>query len=153
MFTSPGIPLASQELPTVLACTSNAKAGRDYGFIEAQWSGVPLAQSPIDFGISTKANQVETYSLKDKVFSSLHTASPVVRSITPASGTAAEDAVEFSARVVARTQDAVFLVWTNDFNNKVWTAAIDLTHRKATVAQVFQGATSLGGEIETLDCR
>ena len=39
---------------------------------------------------------------------------------------------EFAARVVARTQDAVFLVWTNDFNNKVWTAAIDLTHRSPT---------------------
>ncbi|MBI2206122.1 MAG: hypothetical protein HYU41_19980 [Candidatus Rokubacteria bacterium] len=37
--------------------------------------------------------------------------------------------------------------------NKAWLAAVDLPHRKATVTHVFQGATSLGGEVETLDCR
>jgi hypothetical protein len=31
---------AQNELPTVLTCTSNAKASRDYGFIlEKQWMG------------------------------------------------------------------------------------------------------------------
>ena len=28
-----------QELPTVLTCTSNAKASRDYGFFENRWAG------------------------------------------------------------------------------------------------------------------
>ena len=40
-----------------------------------------------------------------------------------------------------------------DFFNKVWLAAVDLTHRKAIVTQVVQGVTSVGGELETLDCR
>jgi hypothetical protein len=55
---------------------------------------------------------------------------------------------------VSRTSDAIFLLWTNaPYQNKVWLAAIDLAHRKATVTHAFQGATSLGGELETLDCR
>jgi hypothetical protein len=37
--------------------------------------------------------------------------------------------------------------------NKVWLAVVDLTQRKVAVTQVFQGATSVGGEVETLDCR
>jgi hypothetical protein len=92
------------------------------------------------------------YSLRDKVFSSLNTSKPTVRSITRfADGS--DRAEEFVSRVVSRTNDVVFLVWTNDFNNKVWLAAVDLTRRKAVLAQVFEGITSLGGEVETLDCR
>ncbi len=55
-------------------------------------------------------------------------------------------------RVVARTPYEVYLVWTNEFN-KVWLAAVDLEHRKVVVTHVFRGATSVGGDFETLDCR
>lgn len=76
----------------------------------------------------------------------------MVRSITRyADGV--DQGEEFVSRVVSRTKDAIFLLWTNDFNNKVWLAVIELQRRKATVAQVFQGVTSVGGDFETLDCR
>ena len=43
---------------------------------------------------------------------------------------------------------------TNDpGSNKLWSAAIDFTQRRATVAQVYQGVTSTGAEVETLDFR
>ncbi|HSF29842.1 MAG TPA: hypothetical protein VLK82_05125 [Candidatus Tectomicrobia bacterium] len=93
------------------------------------------------------------FSLRDKVFSGLHTEKPIVRSITPAQEGVEEQAVEFIGRVVGRTEDAVFLAWTNDYHNKVWLAVVDLVHRKATVSQVFHGMTSVGGDLETLDCR
>ncbi|MBI4178425.1 hypothetical protein HY522_03245 [bacterium] len=91
------------------------------------------------------------YSLRDKVFSGLNTSTPLVRSITRfPDGT--DRGEEFASRVVMRTSDGVFLLWTNDIN-KTWLAAVDLARRKATVAQVFQGVTSVGGELETLDCQ
>ena len=91
------------------------------------------------------------FSLRDKVFSGLDTDRPIVRSITRYTD-GVEEGQEFPGTVLMRTEDAVFLMWTNRIN-KIWLATVDLTHRRATLTQVFQGATSVGGEIETLDCR
>jgi len=45
-------------------------------------------------------------------------------------------------------------MWDNHGNgNKVWLAAVDLTHKKVTLSQVFQGITSIGVEAETFDCK
>jgi hypothetical protein len=146
-----------QELPTVLTCTSNAKASRDYGFSEKRWSGqvghlVEPSRLFATSGTSSKTSWGQ-FELRDKVFSGLDTQAPTVRSITRYE-TGPEEAAEFVSRVVSRTPDAVFLVWTNAPNlNKVWVAAVDLAHRKVTVTHAFQGATSFGGELETLDCR
>jgi len=145
----------SQELPTTLMCTSNAKASRDYGFVEKRWTGQKghLVEADESFQIATRDTKVANifFELRDKVFAALNTEKPVVRSITRfKDGT--EEAVEFLASVVSRTSDLVFLVWKNDFN-KVWVAAVDLTHRRAVLTHVFQGVTSVGGELETLDCR
>jgi len=134
---------------------SNAKASRDFAFAEKRWEGEEghamfgLSQM---FKIQTRDSKVANafYSLRDKVFSGLDTNRPIVRSITRyADGV--DKGEEFLGNVVRRTHDAIFLLWTNDIN-KLWLAAVDLTHRTATVTQVFQGITSVGGELETLDC-
>lgn len=139
----------AQDKLTSLACTSNAKASRDYGFGEKQWSGaIPPDPSKV-FGISTLGRgQPNAAVLRDKVFSSLNTSTPVIRSITPPG-----EAAEFKGTVVSRWADSVFIMWQNDYGNKIWLAVVDLTHKKATVSQVFQGITSVGIEAETLDCK
>jgi hypothetical protein len=142
----------ADELPTALSCSSNAKAWRDYGYSEKKWGG-PLPPNPDrSFGIATKAKLVDGYALRDKVISALNTAKPRIRSITPSSDGIDEQATEFEGTIVGRTDDAVFVMWTNNVN-KGWLAGIDRQKQKATVSQVFQGQTSIGGEIETLDCR
>jgi len=154
LFSSLGV--EGQELPTTLTCRSNAKASRDYAFAEKRWEGqkgqgMPGSHRP--FNVETKDSKVADtfYSLRDKVFSGLNTSTPLVRSITRFSD-GADKGEEFASRVVTRTSDAVFLLWTNDIS-KTWVAAVDMARRKATVAQVFQGISSVGGELETLDCQ
>ncbi len=142
----------ADELPTALSCSSNAKAWRDYGYSEKKWGGLLPPNPDRPFGIATKAKPVDGYSLRDKVFSALNTAKPLIRSIAPSSEGIDEQATEFEGTIVGKTEDAVFLIWTNDVN-KIWLAGIDRKKQKATVSQVFQGLTSIGGEIETLDCR
>lgn len=138
----------AQDTPTSLTCTSNAKAQRDYGFTEKQWSGVIPPDAAKVFGISTVKQSQTSGPLRDKVFSSLNTSTPVIRSITPPG-----EAAEFKGTVVSRWADSVFIMWQNDYGNKIWLAVVDLTHKKATVSQVFQGITSVGIEAETLDCK
>lgn len=145
---------SAQDSPTSITCTSNAKASRDYGFTEKQWSGAIPPDPAKVFGISTVKQRQLSAPLRDKVFSSLNTPTPTIRSITPPGMVQLEEhAVEIKGAVVSRTADGVFLMWHNDFGNKVWLAVVDLRHKKATVSQVFQGLTSVGIEAETLDCR
>ena len=148
-FVSLTASVAAQNPPTSLTCTSNAKASRDYGFGEKQWSGVIPPDASKVFGITTIRQQGKQNSvLRDKIFSSLDTSTPVIRSITPPG-----EAAEFKGTVVSRWASSVFIIWENDPGNKVWLAVVDLTHKKATVSQVFQGITSVGIEAETLDCK
>lgn len=146
----------SEELPSSLTCRSNAKASRDYAFAESQWQGQisrGMVRSSSLFNVETRDSKVGDifYSLRDKVFSGLNTGTPVVRSITRfPDGT--DKGEEFSSKVVHRTGNTMFLLWTNDIN-KTWLAVVDLVQRKATLAHVFQGVTSVGGELETLDCQ
>jgi hypothetical protein len=87
------------------------------------------------------------------MFSKLDTDRPAIRSLTPAEWLGEEVAAEFEGSVVSRDGAAVFLIWRNDVGNKVWLSAINLEHRRAVITQAFDGATSLGGAVETLDCR
>jgi len=137
---------AAQDAPSSLVCRSNAKAWRDYGFIDRRWEGA--GASP--FAIATPARPIDSFPLRDKVFSALNTKSPVIRSITPPQKYAPEDAVEFRGSIVLRNTDEMFVTWTNDIN-KVWLAVIDLKNKKATLTHTFRGVTSVGGELETLD--
>jgi hypothetical protein len=155
LFISLSLIAVAQEPPSVLTCKSNGKASRDYGFKEKQWTGHKghLIESSKPFQIFNQSSETSgrQYELRDKVFLKLNTPHPVVRSITRfQDGT--ENTAEFVSKVVSRTSDAVYLLWTNDFNNKMWLAGVDLRHRKAIVTQVFFGVTSVGGELETLDC-
>jgi len=148
--------VAGQELPTSLMCTSNAKASREYGLGEKRWygeAGHHIEPSRL-FAIGTPDSKTSwgQFELRDKVFSGLNTPKPIVRSITRYKE-GPEQAAEFAANVVARSFETIFMSWTNDFDNKVWLATVDLAHRKAAVTQVFRGLTGLGAELETLDCR
>jgi len=60
----------AEDFPTSLICTANAKASRDYGFREQQWSGIIPPNPSKVFGIST-SRQKEGGILRDKVFSVL----------------------------------------------------------------------------------
>jgi hypothetical protein len=118
--------VAAQDMPTSLACSSNAKASRDYGFEENRWSGViPPVASKV-FGITTSRQGQQNAVLRDKIFSSLNTSTPVIRSITPPG-----DAAEFKGVVVSRWADSVFIMWENDHGNKIWLAVVNLTHKRA----------------------
>lgn len=127
----------SEELPTSLTCRSNAKASRDYGFVEKRWEGQKgrtVVGSSLLFNVETRDSTVAGafYSLRDWVFSGLSTSTPVVRSITRF--VKGEDmGEEFVSRVVNRTGDTLFLLWTNDIN-KTWVAVVDLGRRKVTLA-------------------
>ncbi len=149
----PGNSLGS-ELPTILNCKQNAAATRDFGFLEKKWMA----------GASDKGKTFEIAErdpslgrpFYDHVFTALDTESPVIRStrLVPIKGRFEETSTaEFRGTVVSRTGDAVFFTWRNPPMNKVWLAALDLTHRKATVGYVFQGITSVGVQAQTLDCR
>ena len=148
---------SDQEMPSTLTCTSNAKAARDYGLSEKVWRGQKGhmlsddPSQPFEVGNKDSKNQF-FYTLRDKVFSGLNTNDPMVLSITKfVDGEPLKE--DFDGIVVQRTSDAVFLIWRNPYRNKLWSAVVDLAERKAIVAQVYQGLSSLGGEVETLDCR
>jgi len=142
-----------EKQPTSLTCISNAKAWRDYGFMEKVWGKESLFGKSKEFGITTPENTIKGIPLRDKVFSGLDTEKPIVRSITPMPGGEKEMAEEFPAIVVSRADGAVFLLWKNPHGNKVWGAVVDLEHKKATVTSLFRGLLSVGADIETLDCR
>lgn len=145
------------DLPTILTCTVNAHADRNFGFREKAWMGPipPFDKAPDSsrpFKIATKAGQNDVV-FRDKIFSGLNTPKPMIRSVTPSIEGIEQEAFEAEGTVLSRTSDAVFIFWRNPFGNKVWVAAIDLTNRKATLSLLSQGVTSLNVEAETLDCR
>jgi len=156
MLVAASLEVHGQGLPTSLTCASNAKASREYGLAEKRWygeTGHSIEPSRL-FDVATPKSKTSwgQFELRDKVFSGLNTQQPVVRSITRYDK-GPEQAAEFAATVLARSFDAVFITWKNDFDNKVWLATVDLAHRKAALTQVFRGVTGVGGELETLDCR
>lgn len=139
--------------PSVLTCVSNAIASRDFAFsVEAGWMG-RVGSGPGElFGIGTP-RQRNGLVLRDKVFAGLDTDSPTIRSISPVPGDTTTVANEFQGTVLSRALESVWIAWKNPPGNKVWVAVVDLARRKAVITQAFQGMTSVGGELETLDCR
>ena len=144
--------LAEDQTPDSMICTCNAKAGRDYAFEDKQWHGGGTGRTGTPFRITTLQQGHPDFPLRDKVFSRLRSDSPVVRSLTPASKWGPEQAAEFQAKVVLRSPDELFLLWSNEIN-KTWLAVLDLRGQRAVVTQVFRGITSVGGEVETFDCK
>jgi len=138
------------EKATTLVCHSNLMASRDFTFQETRWVG---REPEGGFNVQTRKDLTAGtfFSLRDKVFSGLNTRKPGVRSVTRLSN-GTSNGEDFEATVLSRTRDAVFLMWKNDYGNKVWVAVIDLSHRKASISELFQGATSVGGQLETMDC-
>ena len=147
-----------QDSPSLLTCISGAKASRDYEFRTQKWSGQKgHTLHPTElFEISTRSEEQNdriVQPLRDKVFSGLNSKKPIVRSISRYID-GVEQGEEFQATMVSRAFDTVFLTWTNDPpHNKMWLAAVNTKHRRAIVTQVYEGITSVGGEMETLDCR
>lgn len=91
------------DFPTVLSCTVNARANRDFGFTEKFWMGpVPdFGKKPDEsrpFMVATKTKDVV---LKQRIFSGLNTGRPVIRMVGPWSPLP-EDAAEFTGTVVSR---------------------------------------------------
>jgi hypothetical protein len=44
-------------------------------------------------------------------------------------------------------------MWKNPAGNKIWIASIDMKNKKAVVFQSYEGVTSFGTGIESLDCK
>jgi hypothetical protein len=152
VFLSP-LRAYAADFPTILSCTVNALANRDFGFNEKAWGGIPsFGAKPDDSKPFTVATKTKELALKQRIFSRLDTPRPVVRMVGPW-GPLPEDAAEFTGTVVSRLADSLFIIWQNDYGNKVWLSVIDLAHKRATMSQAFRGITSVGVEVETLDCR
>lgn len=149
--------IGASDNPSVLSCTVNAHADRNWGFDENVWMGpIPkLGKAPDPsrpFNVATMPNQ-NGVIFRDKVFSAINTPKPVIRSITQGIGNGETESVEFEGAVLSRTSGALFISWQNPYGNKVWVAAIDLINRKAVLSLLSQGATSLNIDVETLNCR
>ena len=137
---------AKTEHRTKLLCKSNAKTVREYGFREQRWEG------HTDLTRDSKVAGVY-YALRDWTFSDLETPEPIVH-VRTRFVKRRDKVEELEGKIVGRSHvnDAIFVSWTNDMN-KVSIASLDLKRRKAVLVKVFDGITSLGGEVETLDCR
>ena len=142
------------ELPTILSCRQNAMAVRDFGFLEKKWMAGGSDKGKT-FQVAERDPSLGR-PFYDRVFTALDTENPVISStrFLAIEGRFEEvETEEFRGSVVSRTNDAVFVTWRNPPMNKVWLAALDLTHRKAAVGYVFQGMTSVGVQAQTFDCR
>lgn len=148
LFFTFSVHLGAQDVPSSLTCVSNARAWRHYDFAERQWEG----KESQPFGTASLGRKDPAFPLRDKVFSKLETQHPIIRSITPRQLESLETADEFTGTTVLRTPTEIFIMWSNGIN-KVWLAVVDFEHKKAIVTQAFKGITSVGGEVETLNCR
>jgi hypothetical protein len=141
---------SSDPSSSILHGKCNAKVNRDYHFIKKTWVG------PDDKPSSTFITSLEKKSmiLRNKIFANLNTESPVIKSISPSSEYFPEGEIhEFSGKVINRTDKMVVIKWENPWRNKVWTAAIHLEHKVAIVTEYYNGMTSFGVNVETLDCK
>lgn len=136
---------------SILQCESNAIANRDYYFNKKEW--VDKHDNPSkEFGTGSKATSRDLI-LRNKVFARLNTNKPVIKSITPPTKYVNEEQiVEFEGSIVDRNNDIVTITWKNP-ENKIWFATINLKYKKAIVSYVYEGATSFGVDVETLDCK
>jgi hypothetical protein len=143
---------AAEEKLTVLQCVSNSISHRDYHFSQHEWVG-KKDKPTNEFRTGTLANPNDLI-LRDKVFTHLDTNKPIIKSITPKTKFVNEEQVaEFEGLVLDRTDTLITVIWKNPYDNKVWFAAIDLKHKKAVVSHVYEGITSFGVDVETLNCK
>ena len=139
------------EKTTVLQCVSNSIANRDYHFAQNQWvDGKDNPSQEFKTGSKSKPNDLV---MRDKIFSRIDTDKPIVKSMTPKTTLTESETVEFVGSVLERTKSLITIEWKNPYQNKLWIATIDLQHKKAVVNHIYEGATSFGVNVETLDCK
>lgn len=136
----------------ILHCKCNAKANRDFLFKSMEWVDKnDMPTTSFRTGTRTEPNGLSIY---DKVFAGLSTDNPTIISSALKETTFLKmgDIAEFSGSVLERNLQTVIITWKNPFGNKVWVASIDFENKKAIVTQFYNGLTSFGVNVETLDC-
>ncbi len=143
---------ASDNDISILQCESNAIANRDYYFNKKEWVGKD--DKPSDefrTGNTTKPNDL---IMRSKIFANLNTNKPTIKSITqPTKYVNEQQTVEFEGIILNRTDTVVTITWKNPNDNKIWIGTINLKHKKAIVSYAYEGATSFGVDVESLDCK
>jgi len=142
--------LFADEALTILHCECNAKANRNYYFLKKSWVG---KDDKLSKRFITHLDENDMI-LRDKIFTDLNSDNPKIKSITPPIKYVPEGQfAEFKGKVIHRTNEMLIIKWENPYKNKIWTAAINLKHKVAVVTQYYNGATSFGVDVETLDCK
>ena len=142
----------AEEKLTVLQCMSNSIANRDYHFGQHEW--VDKKDKPTNEFMTGTKSKPNDLIMRDKVFTRLDTNKPIIKSVTPKTKYVNEEQVsEFEGSVLDRTNTLITITWKNPYDNKFWFAVIDFQHKKAVVSHVYEGATSFGVDVETLDCK
>jgi hypothetical protein len=135
---------------------TNARANQDFiepdfrGLGEAPWQGFEL----------TKDNQsfVDLTYEKGIIFTGLNGEFPKVKAMRDYSD-GVQKAVEFNAQLISNDNKTIFLTWNNgppineESANKVWLGAVDQINLKAVVSQVYHGATTLGINADSMNCK
>ena len=145
----------AQKYPSILVCDTNAEATRDFAVPKFNknnsWTG-PFFGDPFD--IVTPENKTEKISfVRQRIFSNLDTEKPMVKTIREIFDDEGGDvSSESHGQVLSRSRDSaeIVLVWGHD--QKWWLAIIGRSLKKAVIGHVFRGATSIGGQLQTLDC-
>lgn len=137
--------VVAEESSTVLQGKCNAKVNRDFSYLQNKW--VDSNDKPSDYFSKQDI-------LRDKVFTDLDTDTPTIKSITPKNKYSDEQVTEFKGQVIHRAGSLVTIRWSNEpFDNKIWIATINTDKKKAVVCEMYDGATSFGVNVETLDLK
>lgn len=143
---------ASDSDISILQCDSNAIANRDYYFNKNEWMGKDDKPSD-EFRTGNKAKP-NGLIMRSKIFVNLNTNKPIIKSITPPTKYISEQqTAEFEGTILNRTDTLVAITWKNPNDNKLWFGTINLKHKKAIVSYAYEGATSFGVDVESLDCK
>jgi len=151
IFSSVSV-FAAEEIPTILQCKSNSIANRDYHFGQHEW--VDKKDKPSNEFSTGTLSKPNGLVLQDKIFTRLNTNKFIIKSITPKTKDMNEEqVVEFEGSVLSRTGTLITISWKNPYDNKFWFGVIDLKDKKAVVSHVYEGITSFGVDVESLDCK
>ena len=135
----------AEESSTILQGKCNAKVNRDFSYLQNKW---------IDSNDKPSGSFSKVDIWHDKVFTDLDTDAPTIKSITPKNKYSDEQVAEFKGQVIHRAGPLVTIRWSNEpFDNKIWVATINTDKKKAVVCGMYDGATSFGVDVETLDLK
>ncbi len=157
IFAFPSTVIA-QEYPSILECETNAVATRDFAEPKFNknnlWTGPIPGDSGDPFGIVTLENKTKHISfVRKRIFAGLNTEKPMVKTIREIFDDEGGDvSSESHGQVLNRSRDSAEIVLVWGHNQKWWLAIIDLSLKKVAIGHVFRGVTSIGGQLQTLDC-